>query len=245
MQLSLLEPLISQSSLGGSTFGIYKIHEIQNQGDGPVHLLEWLSASIFAVRSLINLVLLLPADEERPVSNTIWLALYCAMALGVRLDLLAAHKGPSGTAYHLRCFLDMPNTLRQIFKRFESAAGNEVDDTGDRGVFHPMANRSRRLEEWYLERVRVQGQSQLSSPKSRTETQGHGENDSILAASDSGPHLGSIFAAGIQASGSPEPPAEGLVGNSLCYDADVAFANVLFGDPRAYAVGFEIWTTFE
>jgi len=96
MQLSLLEALLSQSSLGGSTFGIDKIHEIKNTSDSQSHLLEWLSTSISAVRSLISMVLLLPADGERPVSNTIWLALYCAMALGVRLDLPAAHKGPSG-----------------------------------------------------------------------------------------------------------------------------------------------------
>ncbi|KAK8140030.1 hypothetical protein PG984_000096 [Apiospora sp. TS-2023a] len=245
MQLSLLELLLSQSSLGGSTFGIDKIHEIQNMNDSQLHLLEWLSTSIAAVRSLINMVLLLPAGEERPVSNTIWLALYCAMALGVRLDLLAAHKGPSGPAYHLRRFLDMPNTLRQIFKRSESASGDEVDETGDRDVFHHMANRSRRLEEWYLERIQMQGRSQLPIPTSGPETRGCREGDAIQAASESDPHLSTIFATGIHASGAPEPPAEGLLDNSLFYDADIAFGNVLFGDTGAYAVDFERWTTFE
>lgn len=189
MQLSLLELLISHSSLGGSTFGIDKFHEVQNMSDTQSYVLDWLSTSIAAVRSLINMVLVLPADEERPVSNTIWLALYCSMTLGVRLDLLAAHKGPSGKAYHLRRFLDMPNALRQIVKRCESVARDDVDETGDRDVFYHMANRSRRLEDWYLERIN-QSQDEPAGPKGRMETQGHREGDAIQAARGDSDPLG-------------------------------------------------------
>lgn len=246
MQLSLLELLLSQSSLGGSTFGIDKFHEVQAMSDSASRLLEWLSTSISAVRSLISMVLVLPAGEERPVANTIWLALYCALALGVRLDLLAAHRGPSGPAYHLRRFLDMPHTLRQMVKRTESAAGGaELDDQGDRDVFHHMARRCRRLEDWYLERIN-RGQGGLPpSPASRPKAQGHGEGDAAQAASGSDTHPSVAFDSIQVASADVPRVEEGLLGNSLYYDADMAFGNVLFGDPRGYPVDFERWTTFE
>ncbi|KAK8043755.1 hypothetical protein PG994_012593 [Apiospora phragmitis] len=243
LQLELLELLISQSSLGGSTFGVDKFHEIQSMSDGQSQFLNWLSTSISAVRSLINMVLALPAGEERPVSNTMWLALYCGMALAVRLDLLAAHNGPLGKAHHLRRFLDMPNTLRQVVMRSESAAGIEVDDVGDRDVFHHMANRSRRLEDWYLERInRGQGQQSLS-PDIRMEPQGDG-NDTAEAASGSDTELGLILDAD-HAADANVPLVEDIVGTSLYYDADMAFGNVLFGDALGYSVDFERWTTLE
>lgn len=241
MQLSLLELLISQSSLGGSTFGVDKFAEIQGISDRQSHLLEWLSTSISAVQSLISMVLALPAGEERPVSNTAWLAFYCGMALAVRLDLLAARQGPSGAAHHLRRFLDMPNTLRQIAMRFASAAGDEVDASGDRDVFHGMACRSRRLEEWYLERL---GQLQSADHSTEEDTQEYEGSTIAVASSASSGHMDATGAPS-QAAGVYAPFGQDHLDTGLYYDADLDFANVLFGDSQGYSVDFEKWTTIE
>ncbi|KAK8096050.1 hypothetical protein PG999_014072 [Apiospora kogelbergensis] len=241
MQLSLLELLISQSSLGGSTFGVDKFAEIQGISDRQSHLLEWLSTSISAVQSLISMVLALPAGEERPVSNTAWLAFYCGMALAVRLDLLAARQGPSGAAHHLRRFLDMPNTLRQIAMRFASAAGDEVDASGDRDVFHGMACRSRRLEEWYLEGL---GQLQSADRSTEEDTQDYEGSTIAVASSASSGHMGATGAPS-QAAGMYAPFDQDHLDTGLYYDADLDFANVLFGDSQGYSVDFEKWTTIE
>lgn len=105
-----------------------------------------------AARSVISVVLILPSGDEGAVSNVEWICLYCGLSLAVRLDLMAGDQSVPEAARRLRVFLDMPNTLRQVVMRLDSASGSDVDSTGDRDTFHHLANRARRLEEWYLDR---------------------------------------------------------------------------------------------
>lgn len=116
--------------------------------------MNWLSASISAARSLISVILVLPQGEEGAMSNIGWIIIYCGLSLAVRLDLITAKRGISGFTQHLRQFLDMPHTLRQIVLRLEAAAGLDSGNTaGDHGPFHEFAKRVSRLEEWYFARI--------------------------------------------------------------------------------------------
>ncbi|KAM5350134.1 hypothetical protein ACJ41O_006639 [Fusarium nematophilum] len=89
--------------------------------------------------------------EEAAMSNIGWITIYCGLSLAARLDLMAARGSTSGSAQFLRRFLDMPHTLRQMILRLEAAAGPAPDDAAaDRHPFDGLAQRVRRLEEWYL-----------------------------------------------------------------------------------------------
>lgn len=88
------------------------------------------------------------------MSNIGWIIIYCGLSLAVRLDLIAANRGISGFTQHLRQFLDMPHTLRQVVLRLEAAASLDSGTTAsDHGPFHGFAKRVSRLEEWYFARI--------------------------------------------------------------------------------------------
>ncbi|KAM5364464.1 hypothetical protein ACJZ2D_011524 [Fusarium nematophilum] len=151
LQLHMLELLLSQASPRGSPFGLDRFQNNQNTlKDEAVHI-DWLSGSISASRSLISIALVLPPGEEAAMSNIGWITIYCGLSLAARLDLMAARGSTSGSAQFLRRFLDMPHTLRQMILRLEAAAGPAPDDAAaDRHPFDGLAQRVRRLEEWYL-----------------------------------------------------------------------------------------------
>lgn len=156
MQLNLLELLLSQSTPGGGLFGLDRFHAVGSAQaraapENHATLVEWLSVSISAARSLFGMILVLPPGEEGAVSNIGWITMQCALSLAVRLDLDAAYGSASDFTRHLSHFLDMPHTLRQIVLRLESAASSDVDATSDRDTFYYLAQRARRLESWYLE----------------------------------------------------------------------------------------------
>lgn len=88
------------------------------------------------------------------MSNIGWIIIYCGLSLAVRLDLIAANRCIAGFTQHLRQFLDMPHTLRQVVRRLEAAAGLDSGTTaGDHSPFYGFAKRVRRLEEWYSARI--------------------------------------------------------------------------------------------
>lgn len=237
MQLNLLELLLSQSSPGGNTFGLDKFQNIQSLAKNQPLLLDWLSTSMSAVRSLVGVILVLPPGEEDAVSNTEWIMLYCGLSMAVRLDLIAAHGSTSGATHHLRRFLDMPHTLRQIVLRLESATSPDLDATGDRDAFYHLASRARRLEEWYLECC---SQAQLLETGGLADIHLSGDTKTSHS-SNSG--LGST-AMSDYAIGATQPQ-EGW-GNSLNidYGADVGLGTFLFSDPLGNPMDFENWTTF-
>lgn len=147
---------MSQSTPGGGLFGLDRFHDVGSAEaraapENHATLVEWLSVSISAARSLFGMILVLPPGEEGAVSNIGWITMQCALSLAVRLDLDAAYGSASEFTRHLSHFLDMPHTLRQIVMRLESAASSDVDETGDRDTFYYLAQRARRLESWYLE----------------------------------------------------------------------------------------------
>ncbi|KAF4452976.1 hypothetical protein F53441_4207 [Fusarium austroafricanum] len=150
LQLHVLDLLICQPSPDGTSYGPSGFQSLQ-QGTDQTLLLDWLSQSMSAAKSLISVILLLPPGDEDLMPNVGWIMLYCAVSLSVRLDLIAAQPENAQTAGHLRRVLDMPHTLRQIVLRMEAAAGPNTSD-GEPDPYHGLARRARRIERWYHER---------------------------------------------------------------------------------------------
>ncbi|KAF4443793.1 hypothetical protein FACUT_1074 [Fusarium acutatum] len=150
LQIHILELLLSQSSPRGTSFGLDKFN---NQFEHESSLIDWLSASMSAARSLISVILVMPQGEEMYMSNMGWIMMNCGLNLAVRLDLVAARGSISGSMQHLRRFLDMRHTLRQLVLRFEATPGQDapVDHP-----FYALAKRIRRLENWYLSQAEHQ-----------------------------------------------------------------------------------------
>ncbi|KAF4974446.1 hypothetical protein FZEAL_8646 [Fusarium zealandicum] len=150
LQLHVLDLLICQPSPDGISFGPNGFQNLEAGGD-QTRLLDWLSQSVSAAKSLISVVLVLPQGEEGAMPNTGWVMLYCAVSLAVRLDLVAAQADNAHTTGHLRRILDMPHTLRQIVLRME-AASKPDGPGGEKDPFSGLSRRARRIERWYLER---------------------------------------------------------------------------------------------
>ncbi|KAH7148241.1 hypothetical protein EDB81DRAFT_868631 [Dactylonectria macrodidyma] len=183
LQFHLLELLLSQASPRGTPFGLDKLHDAQNLPDQQAPLLNWLSSSISAVRSLISVALVLPEGEEGAISNMGWIVLYCGLSMAVRLDLIAAQDGVSGFTQHLRQLLDIPHTLRQIALRLEAAAGSEPDITaGDHRPFHGLAKRVRRLEQWYFGQIKQEATAKAT--REMTDQSSHTMGNGITPADD-------------------------------------------------------------
>ncbi|KAF4496305.1 hypothetical protein FAGAP_7561 [Fusarium agapanthi] len=150
LQIHILELLLSQSSPRGTSFGLDKFN---NQFEHESSLIDWLSASMSAARSLISVILVMPQGEEMYMSNMGWIMMNCGLNLAVRLDLVAARGTISGSMQHLRRFLDMRHTLRQLVLRFEATPGQDAPADHP---FYALAKRIRRLENWYLSQAEHQ-----------------------------------------------------------------------------------------
>ncbi|KAH7184948.1 uncharacterized protein B0J16DRAFT_304200 [Fusarium flagelliforme] len=157
LQIHILELMLSQSSPRGTAFGLDKF---QNPFEDETTLNEWLSTSMSATRSLIGVILVMPQGEEVAMSNMGWIMMNCALNLAVRLDLIAARGSLSGFTQHLRRFLDMKHTLRQLVLRFQGVPG---PDAPPDHPFHSIVKRIRRLENWYLSQIAQQTAASTSS----------------------------------------------------------------------------------
>ncbi|KAH7246476.1 hypothetical protein BKA59DRAFT_200191 [Fusarium tricinctum] len=168
LQLHVLDLLICQPSPDGVSYGPSGFQSLQ-QGTDQNRLLDWLSQSMSAAKSLISVILLLPQGEEDTMPNIGWIMLYCAVSLAVRLDLVAAQPENAQTAGHLRRILDMPHTLRQIVLRMEAASGQETSD-GEKDPYYGLARRARHIERWYLDRCAPVESPEIGSLFASTET---------------------------------------------------------------------------
>ncbi|KAF4956318.1 hypothetical protein FGADI_3895 [Fusarium gaditjirri] len=168
LQLHVLDLLICQPSPDGISYGPNGFQSLQ-QGADQGRLLDWLSQSMSAAKSLISVILLLPQGDEDTMPNIGWIMLYCAVSLSVRLDLVAAQPENAQTAGHLRRILDMPHTLRQIVLRMESASNSNPGD-GESDPYFGLARRARRIEKWYLERCGPVESPEVGSLFGSTET---------------------------------------------------------------------------
>ncbi|KAG5750080.1 hypothetical protein H9Q69_001281 [Fusarium xylarioides] len=168
LQLHVLDLLICQPSPDGISYGPNGFQSLQ-QGADQSRLLDWLSQSMSAAKSLISVILLLPQGDEDTMPNIGWIMLYCAVSLSVRLDLVAAQPENAQTAGHLRRILDMPHTLRQIVLRMESASNSNPGD-GESDPYFGLARRARRIERWYLERCGPVESPEVGSLFGSTET---------------------------------------------------------------------------
>lgn len=162
LQLNLLDLLISQSDSDGTPFGMNKFQNIEKTVADQSRLLDWLSQSISASKSLMSVVLVLPHGEEGALPNIGWIMMYCGVSLAVRLDLLAAHPSISPITQHLRRILDMPHTLRQIVLRLEAAGSRDSDPEGEWGPFSNFARRGKRIEQWYLQNCKRNEQGETA-----------------------------------------------------------------------------------
>lgn len=186
LQLNILETIISQSSPDGTPFGLNKFRDIPKTVPDQHHLLGWLSHSISAIRSLLSVVLVLPHGEEGIISNVGWISCYCALSLAVRLDLLAGHKDLSFMTQHLRQFLDMSHTLRQIVMRLDAATTQDTDARGDRDTFYHLGLRARRLEKWYLERLKELETRNSENEVNTAQGQGTSSSGPVITVSTAG-----------------------------------------------------------
>ncbi|KAF4340208.1 cercosporin resistance [Fusarium beomiforme] len=168
LQLHVLDLLICQPSPDGISYGPSGFQSLQ-QGADQNRLLDSLSQSMSAAKSLISVILLLPQGDEDTMPNIGWIMLYCAVSLSVRLDLVAAQPENAQTAGHLRRILDMPHTLRQIVLRMESASNSNPGD-GESDPYFGLARRARRIERWYLERCGPVESPEVGSLFGSTET---------------------------------------------------------------------------
>ncbi|KAG5814427.1 hypothetical protein H9Q74_002671 [Fusarium xylarioides] len=168
LQLHVLDLLICQPSPDGISYGPNGFQSLQ-QGADQSRLLDWLSQSMSAAKSLISVILLLPQGDEDTMPNIGWIMLYCAVSLSVRLDLVAAQPENAQTAGHLRRILDMPHTLRQIVLRMESASNSNPGD-GESDPYFGLARRARHIERWYLERCGPVESPEVGSLFGSTET---------------------------------------------------------------------------
>ncbi|KAF4982477.1 hypothetical protein FZEAL_1902 [Fusarium zealandicum] len=191
LHLYMLELLLSQSSPQGTPFGLDKFQIGQDLSRDQGRLIDWLSASMSASRSLISVILILPRGEEAAMSNIGWIMMHCGLSLAVRLDLIAAKGDISRLTKHLRRLLDMPHTIRQIVLRLETAASSAAKSTAPSEMsntasnchpFDRLAKRARQLEDWYLSRVAQQAAQPTSS-----ETQQVAEQSPIRIGTESLP----------------------------------------------------------
>ncbi|KAM0351237.1 hypothetical protein ACHAP4_009376 [Fusarium culmorum] len=220
LQIHILELMLSQSSPRGTAFGLDKF---QNPFQDETTLNEWLSTSMSATRSLIGVILVMPQGEEVAMSNMGWIMMNCALNLAVRLDLIAAQGSLSGFTQHLRRFLDMRHTLRQLVLRFEAVPG--PDASADH-PFHGIVKRIRRLENWYLSQVAQQTADSTSS---------------ISPSSGSQPSISLSDHTGGMPVSMPLPYQNwNMGGGSEWYqNPDLDISTFLFADPIDFPMNFE------
>lgn len=181
LQVHLLELLLSQSSPHGTSFGLDRFQNRQTSSESEPSPIDRLSASIYAVRSLISVALYLPQGEEAVMANLGWVVMYCGLSMAVRLDLIVAKGSIPGQTQHLRRCLDMAHTLRQTVLRLEAAAGSQMSFRDDQTPFKRLAGRVLKLEEWYLDHASrashdTIAESQLDHPDVTILDLGEGEN---------------------------------------------------------------------
>ncbi|KAF5658865.1 cercosporin resistance protein [Fusarium heterosporum] len=168
LQLHVLELIICQPSPDGVSYGPGGFQSLQ-KGTDQGRLLDWLSQSMTAAKSLISVILLLPQGDEDTMPNIGWIMLYCAVSLAVRLDLVAAQPENTQSAGHLRRILDMPHTLRQIVLRMEATSGQNTA-YGEADPYYGLARRARHIERWYLERCAPAESPEMGSLFASNET---------------------------------------------------------------------------
>ncbi|RGP73176.1 hypothetical protein FLONG3_6492 [Fusarium longipes] len=226
LQIHILELMLSQSSPRGTSFGLDKF---QNPFEDETTLNEWLSTSMSATRSLIGVILVMPRGEEVAMSNMGWIMMNCALNLAVRLDLIAARGSLSGFTQHLRRFLDMKHSLRQLVLRFEAVPG---PDASPDHPFHGIVRRIRRLENWYLAQVAQQAAEANSSISPSP-----GSQPSILLSDHGGGMSVSVPLQPYQNTGSWS-----LGALEWWQNPDLDISSFLFADPIDFPFNFA-WTS--
>lgn len=219
-QLHVLELLICQPSPDSVALGPNGFQNVQ-VAESSNGLLDWLSQSLAAAKSIISVFLTLPGGEEGLLPNMSWVVLYSSASLAVRLDLLAAHYDMG----HLRRILDMTYTLRQIRLRLESAAGFDSSPEVPRNAFYHLNIKAQQVERWYLHHT-----STTSSPSM----------GSMFSSSSSSPSsnqpVEAMAATGFTSAGNlvpnvtvaSDPDSSWTAATAMEFDPGISMGNMLF-----------------
>lgn len=123
--------------------------------------LDVLERGIVAAKAQLEAYLAVPLRGEVAFSHGQWVQLWFAMTAAVRLDLLL-RSVPTGTM-HLISFLNTPELLDRISKRFEAITAPITDGSDAPSVFKLHAHRADTLRVFHSKHIAVTGASQTES----------------------------------------------------------------------------------
>lgn len=195
----------------------------------PSAFVAWLSESILATHSILDIFRSLPSGEEAFTPNLEWIGLYCGVSLATRLDILASQPSIRHATKYIRRLSDVSLTLRQALLRLESLVSAAGDGEGD--AMHQLSLRAKRLESWYHERLAQ------ASLQQQGETDGLG---SMMTGSDASSSLGSfqtpsngqLVEGDVNGSGYGNDYSVSDILSAL--GTDVSFSDFLFAAPHGF-----------
>lgn len=126
-----------------------RLNDLPSEDAWPSLRMEWLSTGIVAAKSMLDFCLQQPPKSEMNYNNTEWIQISFALTLATRLAILTSQESLRSVTAHLRSFLDIDSTLRDLHRRVENLVTEEVDDAGDRSVLFHIQGRLQRLETWH------------------------------------------------------------------------------------------------
>lgn len=230
-QLHIIELCINQLSLPESPFGLK-----QTGNSTSLLLIQGLSKSIASAKSLVDIFLHTPPGQEHYFPNIIWVMLHCGFSLAVRLDVQAQIPRIGFMTEHLRSFVDVAHTMRQVILRLESATSSDLDDRGDHDTFHHMCIRVKRIDQWYRRQQRhlETTERQEAATGSHLEDPVHGQSgsyvnnfeypfDSSLFSQGSTPGAASSSPADLDYLFPTDAPQIGFPGDGFAFDNDTFY----------------------
>ncbi|OAQ96161.1 hypothetical protein LLEC1_02114 [Akanthomyces lecanii] len=152
LQAHTAELLLNQCTTSASVFGLEHLGDGQASQTTSAAFLSWLSESILATKSIIDVCQALMPEELPLVTNLEWIVLYCGLSLGTRLDIVAAQPQIRHATKQLRRLSDIKHILRQVVLRMESSSGDATDESLEQ-VMHGLAKRVKLLQTWHLDRL--------------------------------------------------------------------------------------------
>lgn len=211
----ICQPSPDSVALGPNGFQNVQVAESSNG------LLDWLSQSLAAAKSIISVFLTLPGGEEGLLPNMSWVVLYSSASLAVRLDLLAAHYDMG----HLRRILDMTYTLRQIRLRLESAAGFDSSPEVPRNAFYHLNIKAQQVERWYLHHTSTTSSPSMGSMFSSSSSS-PSSNQPVEAMAATGFTSASNLVPNVTVASDPD--SSWTAATAMEFDPGISMGNMLF-----------------
>ncbi|OAA71823.1 hypothetical protein LEL_09058 [Akanthomyces lecanii RCEF 1005] len=153
LQAHTAELLLYQCATSASIFGLEHLGDGQYNQTTSAAFLPWLSESILATKSIIDISQAVMPEEQPLVTNLEWIVLYCGLSLGTRLDIVAAQPQIQHATRQLRRLSDIKHILRQAILRMEPSSADAIDENADEQVMHGLAKRVKLLQTWHRDRL--------------------------------------------------------------------------------------------